>query len=219
MLTELTSKMQIKRGQMKSPPCVVGKWHRSSIPKVRSSGGATSSLQLVHSDVCGRLEVPSLGSVRYFVTFTDDYSRWEAMFTMRETSEVFDWFVKFETFSEKHTGKRMKVLRTDRGGEYMPNEFDSYLRSTGLVQQLSTVENPHQNGVSERMNRTLMDLVRSMLQAKQLPEEFWAEALSTAVYITNRATSPWKRIKLRTISGVDDPQTWPTLGPHSCFRV
>ena len=170
-------------------PCVLGKCHRSSIPRVRSSGRAAGLLDLVHSDVCGPLQVPSLGGARYFVTFIDDHSGWATIFTMHNKSEVFEKYRQFETFSEKHTERRIKVLRTDRGWEYMSNEYNDYLRDKGIVHQLSTVETPEQNGVSERLNRTLMDLVRSMLHAKRIPKEFWAEALATAVYVRNRVTS------------------------------
>ena len=171
------------------PPCVLGKCQRSPIPHTRSSGRAEQLLDLVHSDVCGPLQVPSLGGARYFVTFTDDRSGWATIFTMRKKSEVFDMYKRFEQFSERQTERRIKVLRTDRGGEYMSNAFHKYLAQRGIVQQLSTVETPQQNGVAERLNRTLLDLVRSMLHAKNLPKQFWAEALATAVYIRNRVTS------------------------------
>ena len=171
------------------PPCVLGKCHRSPIPKARSTGRATGLLNLVHSDVCGPMQVPSLGGARNFVTFIDDHSGWATVFMMKHKSEVFDKYRLYERFSENHTERQIKVLRTDRGGEYMSDEFNAYLSKRGIVHQLSAVETPQQNGVAERLNRTLMDLVRTMIHAKRLPKEFWAEALSTAVYIRNRVTS------------------------------
>ena len=170
-------------------PCVVGKCHRQPIPSERTSGRASKRLALVHSDVCGPIEVPSLGGARYFITFTDDHSEWISIYTMHRKSESFGRYKTFESSAERHTTEVIQTLRSDRGGEYMSNEFGDHLRGKGIVHQLSTVETPQQNGVSERINRTLMDLVRSMLHAKGLPKQFWAEALATAVYVRNRVTS------------------------------
>ena len=169
--------------------CILGKCHRQPIPRVRTSGRASERLALVHSDVCGPIEAPSLGGARYFITFTDDRSEWISVYTLHRKSESFDKYKTFESSSERHTGQSLHILRSDRGGEYMSNEFHDHLSNKGIVHQLSTVETPQQNGVAERINRTLMDLVRSMLHAKELPKQFWAEALATAVYVRNRVTS------------------------------
>lgn len=184
--------------------CVLGKGHRQPIPK-KSNTRATKLLELVHSDVNGPLEVPSLGGSRYFVTFIDDFSRWTSLYTMKAKSETFDCFRKYHTNVERHTGAKigsvnmisrtkktveeLKALRTDNGGEYLSNAFKSYLQDHGIQHQLTIAYTPQQNGVAERMNRTLMDCVRSLLQTAKLEKKFWAEALATAVYVRNRVTS------------------------------
>ncbi len=86
-------------------------------------------------------------------------------------------------------GSILKALRTDNGGEYLSTEFKKYLVEKGIEHLLTIEYTPQQNGVAERMNRTLVDLVRSMLYSKGLAKRFWAEALSTAVYIRNRVTT------------------------------
>ena len=91
--------------------------------------------------------------------------------------------------AETHSGRKIKTLRTDNGGEYTSKEFQLYLEQHGIVHQPTVAYSPQQNGVAERMNRTLMDLVRSMLHAKNMEKPFWAEALQTATYIRNRVTS------------------------------
>ena len=169
--------------------CVFGKATRSVIPKQRSSSRAQNCLDLVHSDVCGPLEVHSVGGSRYFITFVDDHSNWVVVYTMRNKSEAFAKYKLFEKFAETHTGRKVKVLRTDRGGEYLSTEFKSYLDTNGTQHQLTTAYTPQQNGVAERLNRTLIDLVRSMLSHKQVSKRFWAEALATSVYVRNRVTS------------------------------
>ncbi|CDF77556.1 Retrovirus-related Gag-Pol polyprotein [Chondrus crispus] len=171
------------------PACVFGKATRSVIPKQRSSSRAQNCLDLVHSDVCGPLEVQSIGGSRYFITFVDDHSNWVVVYTMRNKSEAFAKYKLYEQFAQTHTGRKVKVLRTDRGGEYLSTEFKSYLDSNGTQHQLTTAYTPEQNGVAERLNRTLIDLVRSMLSHKQVSKRFWAEALATAVYVRNRVTS------------------------------
>ena len=81
----------------------------------------------------------------------------------------------------------MKNFRTDNGGEYTSTEFENYLKKEGIEHQYTIPKTPQQNGVSERMNRTLVETVRSMLSDSGLPHRFWAEALSTAAYLINRS--------------------------------
>ena len=81
----------------------------------------------------------------------------------------------------------MKTLRTNNGGEYTSNEFVSYLKKEGIRHEYTVPKTPQQNGVAERMNRTLVEAVRSMLSDAKLPKCFWAEALATAVYLRNRS--------------------------------
>ena len=189
--------------------CVLGKSHRTAIPKI-SNSRASQPLELVHSDVCGPIETESVGGARYFVSFIDDYSKWTVVYFMRRKSEVLECFKLFRALAEKHTstviGKlhvqefhgidekqtnelALKVLRSDNGGEYLSNSFKDFLSQNGIQHQLTVAYTPQQNGVAERMNRTLLDLVRSMLHDKSLPKKFWAEALATAVYVRNRVTS------------------------------
>ena len=89
--------------------------------------------------------------------------------------------------------RKLKVLRTDNGGEYTSADFKKYLKKEGVRHELTVPKTPEQNGVAERMNRTLVEAVRSMLAEAKLPHCFWAEALSTAVYLRNR--SPTKAVK------------------------
>ncbi|CAB4035877.1 Retrovirus-related Pol poly from transposon TNT 1-94 [Paramuricea clavata] len=100
-------------------------------------------------------------------------------------SDVCEWKALVET----STGRRLKVFRTDNGGEYTSTEFENYLKKEGITHQLTVPKTPEQNGVAERMNRTLVESVRSMLADAQLPHRFWAKMLSAAAYIGNRSLS------------------------------
>ena len=97
---------------------------------------------------------------------------------------------------EKSTGRNLKVLRTDNGKEYTSRKFEEYLRKKGIKHELTIPKCPQQNGVAERLNRTLIEMVRSMLSDSNLPQVFGAEALSMAVYIRNRC--PTKAVKDKT---------------------
>lgn len=173
----------------KCSACVYGKATRSVIPKERSSRRAYFCLDLVHSDVCGPLEVQSIGGAKYFITFIDDHSNWSVVYPMHHKSEAFERYKMFAQLAQTHTGRKIKVLRTDRGGEYLSTEFKSFLIANGTQHQMTTAYTPEQNGVAERLNRTLVNLVRSMLAHKKVTKGFWAEALANAVYVRNRVTS------------------------------
>ncbi|CDF39842.1 unnamed protein product [Chondrus crispus] len=165
----------------KCSACVYGKATRSVIPKERSSRRAYFCLDLVHSDVCGPLEVQSIGGAKYFITFIDDHSNWSVVYPMHHKSEAFERYKMFAQLAQTHTGRKIKVLRTDRGGEYLSTEFKSFLIANGTQHQMTTAYTPEQNGVAERLNRTLVNLVRSMLAHKKVAKGFWAEALANAV--------------------------------------
>lgn len=169
--------------------CIAGKAHRADIPKERTSGRAEGLLDLVHSDVCGPMQVTSLGGSRYFITFIDDYSNWVVIYAIRQKSESADCYMNYEKFAERQTGRKIRVVRSDRGGEYLSNVLEQHFESSGIKHELTAAFTPFQNGVAERLNRTLMELVRSMLHAKGLSKRLWAEALSTATYVRNRVSS------------------------------
>ena len=169
--------------------CAQGKAHRSTIPRQRLSQRANNLLDRVHSDVCGPIEVPSLGGSRYFVTFIDECSNWVTVFLLKRKSEVVKCYFEFESYAERQTGRKIRIIRSDRGGEYLNDSLEGHLKNRGIVHELTTAYTPHQNGIAERFNRTCMNLVRSMLHHRNVPKCFWAEALATAVYVRNRVTS------------------------------
>ena len=146
---------------------------------------ATKPLELVHADVCGLMRVQARGGYEYFVTFTDDYSRYGFVYLMRQKSETFDKFREYKVEAEKELGFHIKQLRYDRGSEYLSGEFKFYLTQEGIVSQLSAPGTPQENGVAERRNRTLLDMVRSILSYSSLPISFWGYALETATYLLN----------------------------------
>ena len=137
---------------------------------------ATKPLELVHTDVCNLMHVQARGGYEYFVTFTYDYSRYGFVYLMRQKSKTFDKFREYKAEAEKQLGVHIKQLRSNRGSEYLSGEFKFYLTQEGIVSKLSAPGTPQQNGVVEMRNRTLLDMVRSMLSYSSLPISFWGYA-------------------------------------------
>lgn len=166
--------------------CMKGKQNRNAIPK-QSNWRANRGLELVHSDICGPISPSSESGKRYVINFIDDYSRkcWNVL--LSEKSEAFKAFKEFKIAAENELGQLLTCLRTDRGGEFNSKVFDAYCTEHGIRRQLTTAYTPQQNGIAERKNRSIMNMVRCMLFGMKVPLRFWTEAVHYAVYILNRS--------------------------------
>ncbi|KAF2347866.1 Integrase catalytic core [Trinorchestia longiramus] len=174
--------------------CCDGKSHRLPFSRV-DQRKVRKPLELIHSDVCGKINPSSLGGGSYFVTFIDDYSRYTLVYIIKNKSDVFGVFTEFKALVENHYDHKIKILRTDNGGEYVSTDFERFLKVNGIVHQKTVPKTPEQNEVAERMNRTVLEAVRAMLADSKLPKTLWAEAVSTAVYVKNRSpTSAHKNL-------------------------
>ncbi|PWA92773.1 zinc finger, CCHC-type [Artemisia annua] len=151
----------------------------------------TELLELIHSDLCDLHATPSLGNKKYFVTFIDDASRFCYVYLLHTKDEALDKFKVFKNEVELQLGSLIKRFRTDRGGEYMDT---LYFQSVGIIHETTAPYTPQQNGISERKNRVLKEMVNSMLSYSGLSQGFWGEAMLTACYLLNRV--PNKRNKV-----------------------
>ncbi|MCL8557257.1 DDE-type integrase/transposase/recombinase, partial [Proteus mirabilis] len=138
-------------------PCLFGKMTKT--PFFGTMERASDLLEIIHADVCDPMSVDACGGYRYFLTFTNELSRYGYIYLMKHKSETFEKFKQFQSEVENHRNKKIKFLRSDRGGEYLSYEFGNHLRQCGIVSQLTPPGTPHRNGVSERRNRTLLDMV------------------------------------------------------------
>ncbi|GKB92069.1 retrotransposon protein, putative, ty1-copia subclass [Tanacetum coccineum] len=152
----------------------------------------TDLLGIIHTDVCGPLRHVSKQGASYFITFTDDYSRYGYVYLLKHKHEVFETFKVFKNEVENQLGKTIKALRSDRCGEYISQDFKDYLKACGIVQQLTPPYTPQHNRVSERRNHTLLDMVRSMMNLTTLSLSFWDYALESATRILNMV--PTKKV-------------------------
>lgn len=137
----------------------------ASFPKT-STTKTTNSLQLVHSDVVGPMENKSAGGFRYISTFVDDYSGFVTVYFLKAKSEVPARFNEYKLLMEKQCNAHIKRIRTDNGGEYKNKRFAEICGNSGIIHQTTVPYNPQQNGVAERMNRTIVDKARSMMHCK-----------------------------------------------------
>ncbi|KAL2251628.1 UNVERIFIED_CONTAM: Retrovirus-related Pol polyprotein from transposon TNT 1-94 [Sesamum indicum] len=143
----------------------------------------------VHADVWGPSNVSTHGGNRYFLSIIDNYSRKVFVFLMKHKSEVFDKFEKWKTFVENQTSKKLKSLRTDNGLEFCNQQFSEMCDKFGIRRHKTNPYTPQQNGVAERMNRTLLDKVRCLLISSGLPKTFWGEVVLTAAHLINMSPS------------------------------
>ena len=128
-------------------------------------------------------------------------------------SEIFQRFREWKAQVERSSGKKIKIFLSDNGGEYTCNEFATYLTQEGIKHEFITLHTPQQNGAGERLNCTLIEGVRTMLVDSKLPHRFWAEALSTCVYLRNH--SPTKALR-----GITPYEAWNGIKPDvSHFHV
>ena len=133
---------------------------------------AQELLELVHTDVCGPMSTQARRGYEYFITFTDDYSRYGYVYLMKQKSETFEKLKEFKAEVENQFGKHIKAIRSDRGGEYLLRDFKDYLTQNEIVSQLTTPRTPQQNGVAKRRNRTLLEMIRSMMSYSTLHISF-----------------------------------------------
>ena len=166
-------------------PCIKGKMaHRPY--KAKGYIKTRRVLELVHTDVCGPMQNQSIGGSRYFVSFIDDYSRFVHVYFIKNKSDVFSVFQEYQALVTNQTGQTIGTLRSDRGGEYISEQLEQYLRSEGIRHELTVRYAHQQNGLAERFNRTVCEAARAMIVESGLSKSFWAEAVNTAVYVRNR---------------------------------
>lgn len=166
-------------------PCVLGKQTRKPHKIVEKEKNFQPG-EMIHTDVCGPINVESPRGSKYFVLFKDEFSGYRVVYFLRQKSEVFAEFKKFESLILRQTGNKLKVLRSDNGTEYTSFQFSDFLKEKGIVHEFSSPYIHEQNGRAEREIRTITDCARSMMIGKTVAKQLWTEAVNTAVYLLNR---------------------------------
>ncbi|KAA0066242.1 Beta-galactosidase [Cucumis melo var. makuwa] len=167
--------------------CIRAKQHRVSFPSQPYK--PTQPFTLIHSDVWGPSKVTTLSGKRWFVTFIDDHTRLTWVYLITDKSEVSAIFQNFYHTIETQFHKKIAILRSDNDREFQNHNLSEFLASKGIVHQDSCVYTPQQNGVTERKNRHLLEVARSLMLSTFLPSYPWGDAILTAAHLINRMPS------------------------------
>ncbi len=165
--------------------CVLGK--QTKVQFKTATHKTEGILDYVHSDVWGPVRIASRQGHHYFVTFIDDFSRKVWVYFMQHKSDVFAKFKVWKAEVENQTGRKIKCLRTDNGTEYKEKKFMQFCEQQGIKRHFTVRKTPQQNGVAERMNRTIAERARCLRLNAGLTKNFWADAVSMACFLINRS--------------------------------
>ena len=168
--------------------CALAKIKRKPFPKSRSYQPKDIG-DVIHSDVWGPASVRAIGGDQYSVTWIDGSTRYGVVEGMRAKSETFKEYKAYEAWLRVQLNKAIKNLQSDRGGEYIGNEFSEYLRQQGTARLLTVHDSPPSNGIAERCNGVLVAHARALLLDSGLPKFLWKEAVKYAMWVRNRTTT------------------------------
>ncbi|GJU43048.1 retrovirus-related pol polyprotein from transposon TNT 1-94 [Tanacetum coccineum] len=163
----------------------MSKEKRSSF-KSKAVPSSKGRLNLLHMDLCGPMRVASINGKKYILVIVDDYSRYTWTLFLRSKDETPEVLKDFLTMIQRNLQAQVIIVRTDRGTEFLNKTLHAYFKEEGIEHQTSTPQTPEQNGVVERRNHTLVEAARTMLSASKLPLSFWAEAVATLCYYTQK---------------------------------
>ena len=166
----------------------------------------------IMSDVWGPAQTESIGRWKYYISFTDDGVRLTAVLFLKKKGQAFDRIKEYVAVIERKFGKPPKFMRFDNGKELVNEKLRNWAAEKGITIETSAPYSPSQNGVAERFNRTLLELARAMIIAKNLPVFLWDEAVMNAAYLRNRAPT-------RALNGKTPYEAWTGNKPDvSHFR-
>jgi transposase InsO family protein len=148
--------------------CLIGNQKRLSFP-CEAKYRAAHRLVLVHGDLCGPVTPATLSGNKFFFLLVDDLSRYMWVSLMSSKDQAMTAFMAFKGRAEAESGRKLRTLRTDHGGEFTARAFLDHCVEEGIQRHLTTPYTPEQNGVVERRNQTIMGMARSMLKAMDMP--------------------------------------------------
>ena len=132
------------------------------------------------------------GGKKFYVIFVNDHSRFTKFYLLKTKDEVLEIFIKYKNEVENQKNKKIKRLKTDRGGEYESNSFKEFCEQNGIIHEVIPPYSPKSNGIAERKNRTLKEMMNTMLVSSRLSSNMWGEDILSACHIQNKV--PHKKI-------------------------
>ena len=162
--------------------CVESKLIRTSFQSIERS---SQPLDLIHSDIYDLKFIQTQGGKKYFLTLIDDCTRYCYVYLLRSKEEALEMFQHFKNEVENQLDRKIKVIRSDRGGEYEA-PFGDLCSQHGIIHQTAAPYSPQKNGVADRKNKTLKEMMNALLLSSRLPQNLWGEAILSTNYILNR---------------------------------
>ncbi len=172
----------ISHNSKECPQCKISKLKRK--PFYASDNFTTQPFELIHSDVVGKLQ-KSFQGFNYYLTFLDDFTRKCWIYPIINKSDVTQKFIDFNNLVNNLYNSKIKTLKTDNGTEYVNKNLINYLNSKGIELIHSTPGNPQQNGKAERLNQTINNCAKTLLNSVNLPLNFWDSAVICAAKLYN----------------------------------
>src|SRR6478735_1265596 len=173
-----------EKADLECETCLLSKQTRTPFPK-NIANRASRCGELIHSDIWGPAPVETNKGFRYFASFVDDFSRCTTVYLLKRKSDYATMFEKFCKLIKNKFNRPITIIHSDNGGEYKSRFIKNFCEENGIEQKFTVAGNPEMNGVAERMNRTLIEMVRCMLQDSTLQKRYWGEALLYATYTRN----------------------------------
>ena len=143
----------------------------------------------VHTDLWGPSPISSLGRRRYYISFTNNHTRFTHVDILRTKDQALEAYEAFAAWAQTQHGAKIKLLHSDRGGEYTGQDFTKFLQQEGTERRLTTHDTLQHNGVAESLNCRLLEHTPAMLHHSGLPKNLWAEAIRFAAWLKNRAST------------------------------
>jgi hypothetical protein len=193
--------------------CVQAKEPRKPFKSVEEK--SLAPLDLIHSDLCEMNGILTRAGKKYFISFIDDATRYCQLYFVKTKDEALNYFKIYKAEVENQLESKIKRVRSDSGGEYLSNDFGEYCAEHGIIHEIIAPYLPQSNGVAERKNQSLTDLVNAMLDSLGLSKSWWGEAILATCFILNRVPSakgditPYEGWKGRK----------PALGFFACMRL
>jgi hypothetical protein len=152
----------------------------------RSESARQNKGELTHIDVWGKYDISSISGHQYYLLLVDDATRYVTVYFLKGKNEASNYVKNYLTYLHVR-GTTTHAIRVDRGTEFINEDLKQWCHAKGMEIQMTAPYSPSQNGVAERMNRTLVELACAMITASKLPEFIWEQAVAHAAYVRNRA--------------------------------
>jgi transposase InsO family protein len=186
--------------------CVTCKMCKATKLPFKGKFASTSQvLEAIHLDLVGPFQTRSVGGAQYFLTIVDQFSGFKTIKLLKHKLETLNKFEEFVIWAENQTGKTIKRIISDNGGEFKNIFFEDFCRNRGISQQFSPPYTPENNGMSERSNRAILDKARCLFAQANLSPCYWAEAVVTATDLCNLLPSSTRNFQIpyKTFFGRD----------------